>query len=559
MKHGNHLACIAALAWLANGCGADEAGSGDSRLAPGSTPQTPTAAPTSSPSAPGSPGSESPPPLGSVPAPPGSGNDAPDAPPLDTTAELVLHGAPLIFNPTANSFEINVVVSHGDPAKLQASVRGEGQADFAPLPPPSHRASSIAEWKADDLSAGTRYDYRITSLEPERTGEVLFEGSAITQRPPGQEFSFTIITDTHVPQPVDTAQRDQIEQVYQDVMRDVTQLEQPDFIVNLGDLLDFHLYGFNAPPLLPQGSRDAYMNYRSLMGPILGNAAQFTVIGNWEGENGCFSPDVIDRSLSQRLLYMPGPEPTTYPEGGNINEDYYAFQWGDALFVVLNVMTYTTTCHELSTLGGTPDDWTLGHEQLEWFENTLAQATSRWRFVLIHHVVGGAAGNQANSNYGRGGGQSAYIGEQALVHELMRESGVQIFFYGHDHVFTDMVVDDIHYTLPGSAGAPWKFVTSETGYVNYWPESGYGRVHVSPESVQVDFVAQGGIELYSYRIPDPEHVSLNEPPRAPGEAQRDAGAGPTDAGSMLDSSIDGATPGPEDARFEPADAMPGAR
>src|SRR5690606_33013543 len=154
---------------------------------------------------------------------------------LDTTAELVLHGAPLIFNPTANSFEINVVVSHGDPAKLQASVRGDGQADFAPLPSPSHRASSIAEWKADGLSAGTRYDYRITSLEPERTGEVLFEGSAITQRPPGQEFSFTIITDTHVPQPIDTAQqRDQIEQVYQDVMRDVTQLEQPDFIVNLG-------------------------------------------------------------------------------------------------------------------------------------------------------------------------------------------------------------------------------------------------------------------------------------------------------------------------------------
>jgi len=33
---------------------------------------------------------------------------------------------------------------------------------------------------------------------------------------------------------------------------------------------------------------------------------------------------------------------------------------------------------------------------------------------------------------------------------------VQIFFYAHDHVFTDMVVDGIHYTLPGSAGAPWK-------------------------------------------------------------------------------------------------------
>lgn len=396
-----------------------------------------------------------------------------------------------------------------------------------------------------------RYEYRISSLEEQNAGQVLFEGAVRTQRPPGQEFSFTIITDSHVPQPLDTAQqRDEIEAVYQAVMQDVTATEQPDFIVNLGDLLDFHLYGFNAPPRLPQGSRDAYMNYRSLMGPILGNAAHFTVIGNWEGENGCFTDEVIERSLSQRLLYMPGPEPTTYPEGGNLNEDYYAFQWGDALFVVLNVMTYTETCHELSTVGGTPEDWTLGHEQLEWFENTLAEATSKWRFVLIHHVVGGAAGDQANANYGRGGGQGAYIGEQALVHELMREAGVQIFFYGHDHVFTDMVVDGIHYTLPGSAGAPWKFVTSETGYVNYWPDSGYGRVHVSPESVEVDFIAQGGAELYSYEIPDPNHVSLNEPPVHPGQASSsgDAGADAADAGdNTADASLDGATPAPADA------------
>lgn len=431
-----------------------------------------------------------------------------------------LFGAPLVFNPTANGFELQaVVLSGGDPASLSASVRSRGSGSYTPVSAPTHPAEDIAQWQLTGLSPGTHYEYRITGSAPDGSStRILFEGQAVTQRQPGTDFSFVLITDTHVPQPHPAAQqRSTIEATYTAVMRDIADLERPDFIVNLGDMLDFHLYGFNAPPESPKGAREAYMNYRSLMGPLLGRTAHFPVIGNWEGENGCFGEDIIERSRSQRLLYMPAPEPTTYPEGGSPDEDYYAFEWGDALFVVLNVMTYTTTCHELSVAGGTPEDWTLGPEQLAWFEKTLAEATAKWRFVLIHHVVGGAAGNQANANYGRGGGQSAYIGEQALVHELMLQAGVQIFFYGHDHVFTDMVVDGIHYTMPGSAGAPWKFVTSETGYVNYWPDSGYGRVRVSPHQVQVDFVALGGRELYSYRIPDPEHVSLNPPPSRPSD------------------------------------------
>ncbi len=444
----------------------------------------------------------------------------------------VLFGAPLIFNPTSDGFGINVVVASGEAARLGAFVREAGQDDYLMLDPPAHPAENIAQWDVVGLSPGMHFEYQITDL-PTDGGEarLLFEGDVVTQRPPGEGFSFTVITDSHVPQPVPTAQqRDEIEAVYSAVMSDVAELEDPDFIVNLGDMLDFHMYGFNAPPLRAEGSRDAYMNYRSLMGPLLGNAAHFPVIGNWEGENGCFAEDVIDRSLGQRLLYMPGPEPSTYPEGGSTNEDYYAFQWGDALFVVLNVMTYTETCHELSSLGGQPEDWTLGDDQLAWFEKTLSEATSKWRFVLIHHVVGGAAGNPANSNYGRGGGQGAYIGEQALVHEMMLQSGVNIFFYGHDHVFTDMVVDGIHYTLPGSAGAPWKFVTSETGYVNYWPDSGYGRVRVSPEEVQVDFIAQGGAQLYTYTLPEDQNRSLNEPPLPPSaDAQ-----GPSDAAPAVE-------------------------
>ncbi len=439
---------------------------------------------------------------------------------------IALQGAPLIFSPTASSFGINVVLSEGSPDDLNARVRRRGTIDYVPLEAPEHPAQSIAQWTASGLEAGTHYQYQIVLGDESAAGDesdVLFEGQALTQRRAGEDFSFALIADTHVPPPVAEApQRDQIERTYRAVMGDIADLERPDFIINLGDMLDFNLYGFNAPPPSEDVARDAYMNYRTLMGPLLGQVAHFPVIGNWDGETGCFGPDVIQRSLSQRLRYMPAPGSTTYPEGGSADEDYYAFQWGDALFIVLNVMSYTPTCPEQT---GKPEDWTLGAAQFAWLEKTLAEATSKWRFIMIHHVVGGAAANDWDSSYGRGGGQSAYVGEQALIHQMMLQAGVQIFFYGHDHAFTDMVVDGIHYTLPGSAGAPWKFDISETGYENSWPESGYSRVHVSSKEVSVEFIAEGGKELYSYFIPDPDHQSLNAPPPHP---DTDAGPNPVE-------------------------------
>ncbi len=139
------------------------------------------------------------------------------------------------------------------------------------------------------------------------------------------------------------------------------------------------------------------------MGDTIRRAAHFPVIGNWDGESGCNTAEQRERSLSQRLRYVPAPAPGTYPEGGSANEDYYAFTWGDALFIVLNVMTYTESCHLLGINPGLPDDWTLGEAQLAWLEETLANATAKWRFTFIHHTVGGDAGNPVDSAYGRGG------------------------------------------------------------------------------------------------------------------------------------------------------------
>jgi hypothetical protein len=414
---------------------------------------------------------------------------------------FTLVGAPLVFNPTSNGFGVNVVLASGDSGRVRVEARPTDTSAWFTGGTVEYPTGDVVEWTFDGLLPGRTYEYRVLAGDG-LEDRVLATGRATTRRPPGDPFTFALITDSHIPPrddvPLGTDTRDTQEYTLQAVSQEIAGAS-PDFMMNLGDMLDFHMFGFNDPP--PDGSwtRLAYLNYRRLFGQTLAVAPHFAVIGNWDGENGC-NGDAIQRSLSQRLLYVPGPRPDTYAEGGSENEDYYAFTWGDALFVVLNVMTYTPTCHYLSYDPGVADDWTLGAAQLGWLRRTLQGATSKWRFLLIHHIVGGAAGDPANSAYGRGGGQGARVGEQAVVHDLMLQYGVQIFFYGHDHVFTDMVVDGIHYTLPGSAGAPWKFSGVETGYQTYWQDSGHARVHVSPESVSVDLIAMGGAVLSSYSI-----------------------------------------------------------
>jgi 3',5'-cyclic AMP phosphodiesterase CpdA len=432
-------------------------------------------------------------------------------------AGFELLGAPLVFAPTPRAFGLSVVLRSGDPTSLALRVRDEELSVWSVLGPPLSPAVDIAQWTVDGLAPGRRYVYEVSapgtpgtngSSGPPAPSLLLYAGSAVTAPAPGTPFSFALIADTHIeprdPVPPGDTVIDDFYGMMETTLLAVTAevaAAKPDFVINLGDMLDYHLFGFNVPPPDASWARLGYLNYRRLLGDTVGNAAHFPVIGNWDGESGCNTPDEIARSMSQRLLYAPGPGPDTYPQGGSANGDYYAFTWGDALFIVLNVMTYTPTCHLLGSGPGVADDWTLGATQLAWLQQTLAQASSKWRFLFIHHTVGGAAGDAEDTAYGRGGGQAAYVGEQATIHAMMLQYGVQIFFYAHDHVFTDMVVDGIHYLLPGSAGAPWKFDSSETGYTHYWPDSGYARVQVAPDRAEVDLVSVDGDVLEGLTLP----------------------------------------------------------
>ncbi|HEY4183490.1 MAG TPA: metallophosphoesterase [Polyangia bacterium] len=407
-----------------------------------------------------------------------------------------LSGSPLLFAPTSHGIGISAALATGDPSTLRARLRKTGATAWGTALVPESRAVDLAQWDLEGLAGGTTYEYQISALGGGESA--LYQGRFVTARAPGAAFSFALVSDTHIG--ADLSYGNQGDPTTLSTVSTAIGTAAPDFVVNLGDMLDFHEYGFNVPP--PDGSvtRMAYLNYRRTFGDAVANAAHFPVIGGWDSESGCNTLDEINRSRDQRLLYLPGPSPQTYPEGGSPFQDYYAFTWGDALFVVLNVYTYTPTCHLLSGDPGLADDWTLGDAQLAWLQNTLANATAKWRFLLIHHPVGGNAGDDDDSAYGRGGGRAAQVGQQALVHQLMQDHGVQILFYGHDHVFTDMTVDKTHYSLPGSAGAIWFFPTSQTGYTEDWEVPGWGKVDVTPGGVHVQYLDLTGQILYEYSL-----------------------------------------------------------
>jgi hypothetical protein len=146
------------------------------------------------------------------------------------------------------------------------------------------------------------------------------------------------------------------------------------------------------------------------------------------------------------------PHPPPISQGGGTDHDYYGFTWGDVLFLALNVTGYTLTDQAIGSKIGRADDWILGERQSAWLLEQLSYSKQKWKLILIHHTVGGNAGDDLNTRYGRGGGRAARVAEQAQIHALMKQFGVQALFYGHDHVFTDEVVDGIHYVCAGSAG-----------------------------------------------------------------------------------------------------------
>jgi hypothetical protein len=181
--------------------------------------------------------------------------------------------------------------------------------------------------------------------------------------------------------------------------------------------------------------------------------------------------------------------------------DYYAFTWGDALFVVIDPYWHSqqTVDNQFGAGHSTKsnrDLWnvTLGDDQYRWFRQTLENSTARYKFVFAHHVNGtGRGGIEVADKYEWGdekGLVTHRTGWDKTIHQVMVDSGVTIFFQGHDHIFARQELDGVIYqTLPEPAN-PFYSLENSDAYLSgdVFPNSGRVRVNVSGSGILVEYL-----------------------------------------------------------------------
>ncbi|MCB9897886.1 MAG: metallophosphoesterase [Planctomycetes bacterium] len=431
---------------------------------------------------------------------------------IDPGATRLLFAPPLLGRPTRDG-AVLAVLAGPHPLDLELRVAGRD----APASTATLAAGEVAHLAFDGLPPGATSEWALVVRARDVEEREVLRGRVTTTRDADATFTFAVLSDSHLPappahwlepgavrEPGPARSFDEGHAYTSSVLDRVVasiRAARPDFVVHLGDMLDGHMLGDNAPFPTVDVGRAGYLDLRRHLGGLGAEAAFFAVLGNWDGENGWFPEELTANARHARIELIPNPDATTYPEGGAPNGDWYAFRWGAALFVMLDVQGDTPTAHGLGDDEGRADDWTLGAEQLAWFERTLAASDAPCTIVCAHHTVGGRGGDDDESRYGRGGGRAAHVGEQARIHELLRAHGPALFLYGHDHVFTSMLVDGVAYVLPGSAGAPWKFGAELTGYERFDERSGFGLVTVSSDAVEVRFCDVDGAVFETLRLP----------------------------------------------------------
>jgi hypothetical protein len=204
-------------------------------------------------------------------------------------------------------------------------------------------------------------------------------------------------------------------------------------------------------------------------------------------------------------------------------QNYYAWMWGDALFVVLDPYWTSTASH------GDGAGWhlTLGKRQYDFLTRTLRGSKAKHKFVFIHQLLGGLdesgrGGVEAANFFEWGGcelnGDRTFDRERAgwamPIHQLLVETGVRIVFHGHDHFYAKQDKDGIIYQLvPQPAHRNFKQDhAKEYGYRagEFLPSCGHLRVAVSPQEIRVAYIRAGissirgienGQEAAGYSLP----------------------------------------------------------
>jgi hypothetical protein len=326
------------------------------------------------------------------------------------------------------------------------------------------------------------------------------ESSFHTARPAGSTFAFTMTADAHLDEHTSS-------QVYEQTLADI-RAEAPDFHIDLGNLFmtDKHATRDEA--------RRQYLAERYYLGQP--GSPLFLTLGVHDGEASRYDDGSADSlavwSNTVRKRYFPNPFPDNFYTGDSTRhsqsgllENYYAWTWGDALFVVLDPYRYSVRS------GGRNSDgwnWSLGREQFDWLAQTLAASKAKYKFVFIHNLLAGdqsSRGGVEIAGFNEWGGKNpdgseGFAGHRPgwpmPVHQLLLKNHVTAVFKAHDNFYARQELDGLPYIMipqPSFAGDDRIRDLQNYGYKAgvFRSNSGHVRVIVAGDGIVVDYIQSG--------------------------------------------------------------------
>ena len=413
------------------------------------------------------------------------------------TAVPKTKGSVILGRPSNRSVVLSALLEENAKVKVSYGKVGEGLSKESG--PFELKAGQPAEILLDGLDADSSYEYRIADFS---SGSAILPesgaGSFHTCRPPGASFTFTVTADSHLDEHSDAA-------TYLRTLANA-KADSPDFHIDLGDTFMSEKH---------DGRDSAFWQYlaqRYYSGSLCDKAPLFLVLGNHDGEypngSGRDSESLSAWSNRMRKLYFPNPVPDSFYSGNEekhgesgLLQDFYSWEWGGSLFIALDPFWYS------QRMRGKDDCWkrSLGEAQYRWLKRTLEGSKASFKFVFIHHLVGGldrqSRGGTEAAKYFEWGGlnldgtpgfQQNRPDWAAPIHQLLVQNHVNVVFHGHDHLYARQELDGVVYLEVPQPSDPKGTTRSaaEYGYRSgvILGSPGHIRVKISPSSVSIDYV-----------------------------------------------------------------------
>ena len=340
-----------------------------------------------------------------------------------------------------------------------------------------------ASFNIDGIKEETKVYLRARYATGTKTTFSALPQMSATTAKAGEEYVFAVQADPHMDQASSA-------DVYRSTLNQVVK-SKPAFMMDLGDI-------FMTDKLPNKSEAEIRARFQMMKDfySILGEIPYYFTLGNHDGELGYSNFN----TKKYRKEYFPDQTPELA---------YYSFTSPNALHIVLDIFTYTTS--------NPKDDgwqWTLGKTQYDWLKTTLENSKATHKFVYVHHLLYGNAqsrGGSENAKYNEWGGLNRdgtngfatnRPGWAMPVHQLLVKNGVDFVFKGHDHIYVKQELDGIIYqTLPQPSHPGEKTSSAaEYGYVGGKTIGGSGflKITTTSNAVKVDFIKHDGTLLDSY-------------------------------------------------------------